>query len=320
MPDTDNKKIEIGFSGRVGFEHGNSKAFFENFVPLFSGNRFDEVIIDLSKADFIYPAATLFVLMMRRKFEETRFTLSIPLNTELHEYLHYCGCQDFFDSFPPADEQHSKINKDAKVFKLHQYSSDKTINTNSIAGTLTEMYESQQAMSPKVKANIIDSIDEVLRNVKQHSEFANVLIVGQTFPISKRIRLAIYDDGMGIRNHLTRKDYSALHAFLKSQFTVDLYERMKGEPANLAIEYAARECISGTNYEYNSGAGLNFLINDLAKPCNGDIFIISEDGFVHWNKGEVKESFALPYKIKGTMICMKVDALPDAKLVYTNEG
>jgi len=320
MSNVDNNRIEIRFSGRVGFEHGGSKEFFEKFVPLFSDNSFDEVIIDLSKADFIYPAAMLFVLATTRMFERASFTLSIPLNTELHEYLHYCGCENFFDSFPPADEQHSKLNKDARVFKLHQYDSGEMTDTNVIAGALTEMYESQQAMSLMVKANIIDSIDEVLRNVKQHSEFTKVLIVGQTFPISKRIRLAIYDDGIGIRTHLTRKDYNDLHHFLKSQFTVALYDRMKNEPANLAVEYAAKECISGTNYEHNSGAGLSFLINDLAKPCNGDIFIVSENGFVHWNKGEVKESFALPYKIKGTMICMKVDVLPDAKLIYNNEG
>jgi len=313
------KGITIFFKKRITFEHDSPEEFFTPFEHLFTQENVCEVVFDVTQSEFIYPSSLFFLLSIIETFKNKYidFQIKLSVNSPVHAYLRYCGCNKFLN-LPDLTDSSGDEFKDSKIFDIHQY--DTLRNTERIAEKLTGMFVAEQPLSPLVEGDLCVSIDEILRNIKQHSNFTNSLVIGQTYPTSKRIRLVFYDNGIGIKKHLTRYNYSDIHPNLKRFIDENTYNNIKASPANGAIEHAARYNVSATNYEDNSGAGLDFIINDLSKPCDGSVIIISEDGYVKWQNGTVEKSFSFPYRIKGTLVCVTMNVDHDYILKYRSEA
>ena len=172
-------------------------------------------------------------------------------------------------------------------------------------------------MSSSVETEIISSIEEILNNILQHSRYKDFFLMGQVYPKSNRIRFVFYDNGMGIKNHMVRNDYDSMHGMFKKNVSEEKFEKIKTNPANLAIELAAKNYISATNYEENSGAGINFLIEELLPVSNGKMCILSEDGIIIWDGRDQTVTYngAIGYGLLGTLVSLTLDCDPGTKIV-----
>lgn len=136
---------------------------------------------------------------------------------------------------------------------------------------------------------IADSIDEMILNSLAHSESSvGCVVVGQSFPSSQSIEVAIVDFGITIRGHLSRK-----------------YPNLSTD--ELAIREAVKEGITGTPSgslnrlgDPNSGVGLSELAG-FVESTGGELAILSGSSLVCFGSRIV----ALPLKgqpFPGTLI------------------
>lgn len=310
--------VTVVFMGRLNIDE-DIQEVFEKVIPIFQKpDSLEKVVLDLTAVDFIYPSTLLLFLGLREILIEKNVSFEITLveGSKIHEYLLYCGFGDYFQ-LPAFPETVSRtMNGEKDVYKLELI--DQLGDTFRRGENLVDMLKIRQPLSPQVEADIIDSVDEMLNNIAQHSGYSKCIILGQSYPSSKRIRFALYDNGMGIKSHITRLNYSDCHPVFKRLVTENMYLKMKHEAANVAIEQAARYSVSGTNYTRNSGAGLDFLIK-FSIPTTGTVSIISEDGMVKWKAGQMVESKVLPFPVRGTLVSATINCDADSLIAYDRE-
>lgn len=310
----------IVFDGRVNLLE-NTTDFIKKIECIFQkDSKNKNFVIDLTNATFVYPNVLLLFIAIKESVTNDKiFELEIQEGSDVHEYLEYAGFCEKFDLDPFPNSQPKKLSQSSHVFKLEEGA--QIGNYSKKACELVDFLKQSQDMSELVEAEVISSIEEILRNILQHSNCSKSYLIGQAYPTSKRIRFAFFDNGIGIKAHMTRNPYDNMHKVFKQHVSEQQYSRIKQDPANLAIVEAAKYGVSATNYQENSGAGLNFLINDLSKVSNGTVTIISEDGIVIWKEGNESPFLQakLPFKIRGTMVSLDLNCHPEAKLVYNYE-
>lgn len=316
--------ITLIFPERVTFEHKdldpnqNLSIFDPVYEKIRDGELITGVTLDFRSTKFIYPAYLVFIIAvavdLRKKGIST--TASFTRDSQLHEYIFHSG----FDAyFRVAAFTHGKESLNSEVFKVCKYSVGDLFPQRT-SQSLVEFIKSKQALSSKVEGHLIDSLHEIIRNIVQHSSFENAYFVGQTFPQVNRIRIVFYDDGQGIKSHLTRMPYSQTHKVFQSEVSQDLYELLLSSRSDLSIITAAKLGVSATNYEDNSGAGLDFIINDICRATSGSVVIISADGYVLWENGIQVLNFPLNYSIQGTLIAVTMGYESDSILTFKGEA
>lgn len=313
-----NEKVSLIFPKRIDFEDENyTEQFFKSFEVFFDSKKKNKVIeLVLNDTEFIYPSTLIFFTALIETLPRGSFALGCNLHQDspVHEYIFHCG----FDSIlklPKFDQRKSTIA--SEVIRLQEFNGK--INESKQAKSLIDLIENNQKLSPRVRAAIVDSFEEIFRNINQHSEASKTFFIAQTYPRSNRVRFVIYDNGIGIKTHITRLEYAKTHQAFKELIDEPMYVEMINKTANLAIEKAAINMVSGTDYTQNSGAGLNFVIQDLLLPTNGKLTILSEDGMVTWKAGKVSKSLGLPFKIKGTLVSVTIDVDSQTILKYKSE-
>lgn len=306
-------------SGRIGLDQSPDPVLSNFSTVLKDGTGINDVIVDLTHCEFIYPSMLIFLLSMRDLLEKrgVGFKLALQEGSPVHEYLLFCGFSKFFEMPEFPAETPKSIDPKSEVYAFQEGSS--LGDTYKIAQDIIDLLKSQQPLSPQVESTAIDSIYEILRNVAQHSGYSRYLILGQSYPKSKRIRFVIHDNGIGIKAHITQKPYEQTHPYFRKVVSEDLYEELKMRPANLAIEEAAKYMVSGTDYVNNSGAGLDFLINKLTVPTNGIVSILSGDGYVKWVAGKITESRSIGYYSPGTLVSVTINCNSGSILKYKRE-
>lgn len=296
--------------------------FFNKFRPLFERKpKSKNFVIDLRKVSFIYPNVLFFLIALRETFKDksVRFAVEVSDGGDCYEYLDYAGFCKEFGITPFPEDADRKLVMDANVFHLENITSLTNYSLKSVE--LVDFLKRSQDMSAQVETEVIASIEEVLRNILQHSSSDKSFLIGQTYPTSGRVRFVFYDNGLGIKRHMTQAPYDDMHPVFKKHVARDKYQAIKDSASNLAIVEASRYGVSATNYNDNSGAGLNFLIKDLCSVSNGVVTIISEDGIVIWKGGSSIPFYnnSLPYKIKGTLVSLDLDCHSGTRLVHKNE-
>ncbi len=311
------EEVEIKLQGRVSLED-DTEGFLATLQPAFEAFRKGSanITLDLTEAEFLYPSALIFLLALNEA-QGQEVNLRVKEGSALHNYLRFCGASKYFEMTGVEGSTTSGNPFDSKVFELRVLSD--LSDTQKVALEIVDLIKSEQPMSGSVESAVIDSLDEILRNTRQHSGFNHCILLGQTYPTSHRLRLVIYDNGVGIKEHLTKVPYEERHKQLKELITKSRYEEMQSGSSNIAIEEASRYMVSGTDYQKNSGAGLPFLIDDLSKPTKGTVMILSGDGWVRWDMGTMKKSKALPVSMKGTLISVTIEYEPESILVYKSE-
>ena len=312
------EKVTIRFPKRLDFEdEAYTESFFKHFEDIFNSelkNQMAELIFE--DTEFIYPSALIFFASMVETLPSGVVALScnIQQDSPVHEYVFHCGF-DRILKLPRFNSSKSTIA--SEVIRLQEISGK--INESRQAKELINLIEKNQTLSPMVRAATVDSFEEIFRNINQHSSATRTYFIAQTYPRSNRVRFVIYDNGVGIKSHLTRIDYPNTHQAFKELISEDLYKEMKSGSANISIQKAAVNMVSGTDYTQNSGAGLNFVLQELSVPTNGKVSILSEDGLVMWKSGKVIKSFGLPFKIKGTLVSVTIDVDPQTIIKYKSE-
>lgn len=308
------KEDEITLSGWVSLER-NSAELIEEFERIFryakskakSSSNKKAVIIDLCNVEFLYPCALIFILAFAetlKKDVSVRFKLQ--LNGHIHEFLWRAGFGNIFNlaQFPQEFRSHFK---EGKVLSLETGS--EIVNTRGKGEWFADRLSEVRPLGITLDAQTISAIDEILKNVRQHSKFTTWFGIGQAYPTSRRVRLAFYDNGQGIKSHIAKLKYSKQHIAFRSEISRQDYLKMQKTPANFAIKKAAIECVSGTDYKDNSGAGLDFLVNKFAREPDDLVTILSEDGLVIWKQGKIICDLALPFSIQGTIVALTAGGL-----------
>lgn len=315
-------EVRIEFEGRLDLDSSHG-FLFEKLRPLFGAQAgAGKFVLDFTKVDFIYPSALTFILIARERLEANGVGLEIELTegSPIHGYLHDCGLSEYIPLPPlPTDAAPSNLADLSSAPKVFPMKQGMLTGTKSAGERMVDLLKAEQPLSEMAEANVIDSIDEILRNVSNHSKYTNHIMMGQAYPKSQRIRFCVYDNGVGIKNHMTELLYRDRHQRFRELISEALYLELKDGSANKAIEQAARYEVSATNYTANSGAGLAFLINDLSVPTQGVVSIFSGNGFVQWKAGAIERNEALPFEIKGTLVSVTINCDPECVLAYDEE-
>ena len=272
-----------------------------------------KVVVDLRKSKFVYPSTFFFLIALKETVERKGiiFEVDVAQGGNVHEYLDYSGlCEEFdIEKFPPEEDKNLE-----NVHDVYRLQTGKEIpDCNVEAEKIVDFLKERQEMLPQLEKEIIESIDEIFRNINQHSGCEKYYLLGQNYPTSKGVRFVVYDDGIGIKKHMTRKSYDEMNINFQKNVSKQDFAIIEQEPANKAIFQAAQHGVSATEYEENSGAGINYLIKDLSSISKGKILIISGDGIVLWKEG-VPEPFLnapLPFEIIGTLIALDLDCSLD---------
>ena len=181
---------------------------------------------------------------------------------------------------------------------------------------LVDLLKSEQDMSSQVEQEIIESIEEILCNISQHSGCSQHFLLGQAYPTSNRIRFVFYDNGIGIKNHIIEGGYNSRHSNFKKQVSQDIFNDIVNSPSNLAIEVASRDFVSATDYTQNSGAGINYLIEKLLPISEGKLTILSGNGIVAWRNGrKISCDMKIPYRLQGTLVSLTLNCEPGTTIV-----
>lgn len=276
---------EISFKGRLDFE-AQPRAFIEKFEKHLSKKKGKDttLTVNLEEVDFIYPSTLIFLFGLLDVLKELNIYLQLKITEKsaIHEYMVYCGFSNFF-RVPELPEDFEPTLKREGLLPLEK--SDNLKNTESKAEWFINQFGD---FDNKFIADARDATDEVLQNIRQHSEYSEYLLMGQYHPKSTNVRLCMFDNGIGIKKHLTRHSYAKQHKAFKKEISKSRYSEISGSPANYAIEAAAMYCVSATKYEENSGAGINYIIKDFSEPYHGTVTIVSQNGFVQWKEGKKK--------------------------------
>jgi hypothetical protein len=310
-------RITIRLAGRVDIE-ANPSEFFRKFEELFRicndpsrarrGKDHTIVMIDLTAVDFIYPSALIFLLSLNESLNNlVQLNFKLAQKSKLHEYLCNCGFSQVYPIPPIPEGSFRHLVDKAVVIELQI--GDEIPDLESKARWFTDLVNVGQTMEIRFRDRSEESIYEIFKNVKDHSEATKHYLLGQGYPNSGKVRFAVYDNGVGIRRHLVKVKYQKKHPYFKDIISDSEFRKMRQEPANFAIEKASIYGVSATKYIDNSGAGLNFLINDFSRPYAGVVSILSEDGYVSWRNGELSESLSLQLNIKGTLVSITAKGL-----------
>lgn len=301
--------IKIRLEGRVCLET-NPEKFFSLFQELFSichrnvplrvGKSARKVIIDLTKAEFIYPSALLFLVSLPQSLHpEVELTFEVKEKGLVHEYLCNCGFGHIF-KIPELPSEFRKLVPKGEVIEME--SGTHVADEEAKARSFLDMVNKNNQMTTFFRNRSEESVSEILKNVKDHSRCTVFYLLGQGYPTSKNARFVVYDNGIGIKRHMTLLPYSKQHKYFQQKVSAADHKRIRESASNVAIEIASIYGVSATKYVHNSGAGLDFLINDFSKTTQGSVSILSGDGYVCWSAGKKVTSIPIPYEIHGTLV------------------
>ena len=301
----------ISLSDRVQYSDEPKKFFHLFEQALINNAKGKRIKVDLTGATFIYPEALLFLICLRESVEGT-VDIHFENGSQPHEYLDHAGfCEQFNINKFPLDQEKTLVGK---VFELRKMQG--SVNGHQMATELVDLLKSEQDIGPSVEQEIIESIEEVLGNILQHSGCSQYFLLGQAYPTSNRIRFVFYDNGVGIKNHIIAGGYNSKHPNFKTQVSQNTFNDIENSPSNLAIEAASRDFVSATDYTQNSGAGINFLIETLLPVSEGKLSILSENGIVAWRNGrKISCNMKIPYKLRGTLVSLTLNCEPGTTIV-----
>ena len=282
------------------------KSFLNKIYSSLSDEGAAATNIELSGVDSVSPFHLLLLFAMKNIYEKKGVPLALIIKEEadFYKFMLETGIAKAFGCLP-----HGKKSTSRGIGSQHQLS---IVNsTVFLTGKTISSYSSMAESAVRdllnhydVKYNIIDALDEILRNVGQHSGFKDFYLITHLDKDNKLFKFAVYDDGIGIRTHLSKKPYDEMHPIFRKQVSRTAYNEMTNSHKK-SIELAIIDGISGTDYSVNSGAGLNFLLNEVCACC-GTVFLYSGNGFLEW-KNRQKNLFKVKSTIDGTLIAGSIE-------------
>lgn len=238
------------------FARGDAAALAWDILRCTGSHRIPDTI-DLSRCTHLkpYSLACLCGLAELGRYNDRQITILPPTNTPCASHFARLGLPDFF-ACDWGSEQMRETN-----FRIEHVRWPLGDTSDRIMDLLAPRASLQPGMFPRMT----ESLDEVMRNALTHAVSPiDCIVVGQAYPATEKVDVAVLDLGQTIRSHLTQ---NPRYAHLSSDTE--------------AIRTATEDGVTGTpdgekNHrgEDNSGAGLAELREFCESGC-GELTVLS---------------------------------------------
>lgn len=244
-----------------GFADGNSGALKYDIIKR-AGSRQVPDCIDLTECPHLkpYSVACLCSLAAVARLGGRKVGLKLPKEPAAAEHLCRLGVPDWFECGPLPEVVRRESNLPVEQVRWPPANA---------ADRIMEMLVPSAQLPPGVGPRMKESLDEVLRNALTHAESdIDCVVVGQSFPTTGKVELAVLDLGQSIHGHLTKNPK---------------YAGIRGDAE--AIIRATEDAVTGTvgflnrRGEPNSGAGL-YELRKYCESGGGELTILSGDSWV----------------------------------------
>jgi len=273
---------------------------YESQLPRFlasldAGEQADAVGIDISKVKFLMPAAVVAVLARCHRWKREGRSLSLTGIKEC-ENLRYLQRIDFLHhlgiDYPETFVRHPAAHRFVPVQTLNFA----TGSVDKIASEITTCVLPGTAPDDDVFQALQYSCGELLSNSKYHSA-GRGFVCAQFFPARNLVRIAVADDGGGIRGSFTGTSREA------EAGTADAAIRLALLPGvSSALLRTVPQPYGGQNHR---GVGLS-ITRELTKEARGQFTIVTEDGWFDEFAGSEKSPPKIPISFPGTLVAISL--------------
>ncbi len=148
-------------------------------------------------------------------------------------------------------------------------------------------------MPPGIASSLADHLDEVILNAIQHADSTiGCVVVGQAFPTTGKVEIAVLDLGITIPGHLRqRPEYNHLCSDAD------------------AIIKATEEGVTGASGITNSGVGL-YELKSYCRQGHGEMAILSGSSIVVFGQAEHPIIHAFRGNFQGTLVNLRFSTRP----------
>ena len=266
-----------------------------------------DILLDFENARFIRNnyLSIVGLAIEKLKAEGGKYDINPPKNTKVLkamkdvEFLDkFCDIEKGTDSYKTMI-RYTNISSDSdvKLFEFYDYFQKKLL-------------AKVQNISDKLANKIMQKVFELFSNVFRHSQSEfGLFCSGQFYPSNDKFYFTIVDGGIGIKqnvNNYLQKEFNKNKGLLSRK-------KYQEKDAVECIEWAIQEGHSTTG---KGGLGLALLI-ELVKKSNGQLEIISDNGYYAIKNGKISKN-TIKNKFSGTIICIGLDT--DASKFYYLQG
>lgn len=271
---------------------------FEEHLPkmlglLRTGDDFTSITIDISNVRFLTPAALVTILACCHRWRQEGKALSLA-GTGQCESLGYLQRIDFLRHLGVELDEDFRRRPEANRFVPVRSLTFASGSVDQTASEITRCVFPDAHVDDDVFQALQYAAGELLSNAKYHSG-GRAFVCSQYFPERSLVRIAVADDGQGIRR----------------SFEGTTRETDADTAAN-AIELALEPQVSSANLRpltnpyggrNHRGVGLT-ITRILAKEAGGRLIIASEDGWFDESHGERIALGGTPPFFPGTLVSL----------------
>lgn len=287
--------IEYKISFPREYNKNNLKDSFKQYRKVLD-NKFERIVFDLSKCQFIRPTGIVAIVSMvqflkhinREKNINQKLILRHPYGESLKHYLNRIN---FYELVGIETEEIIRRDSSGRFFEVTNINSHTEVRD--ISENLAQIFMQQTNSSEDLSGNINSSLSEILDNIFHHSRSPiDGVVCAQTFSRKREAEFAICDTGIGIKESLSHNpEYSNL--------TSD--EDAIGKALQKEVTGTIGENEVGLN---NTGEGLYYIKEAIISNL-GDFHIYSKEGKVAIEQGNIEYSQVPLWP--GTLISITID-------------
>ena len=265
------------------FATGNSAGLAWDILHRTATHRIPDVV-DLSGCVHLkpYSLACLCGLGAMARVAGTPIRAIPPVHLECAQHLVRLGIPEFL----PGEWERGEARETNIVAKQVEWPPSRE------AERIVEVLAPRAALAAGVFPEMVAGLDEIMRNALTHSlSPIDCIVVGQAFPQTEKVEIAVLDLGQTIKNHLVSNPE---HAHLRTD--------------QAAILKAMEEGVTGTpngqrnrRGEPNSGAGLPF-IRQYCEGGGGELTVLSGEAWATFSGGRTPVMGDLRTRFQGCLV------------------
>jgi hypothetical protein len=263
---------------------------------LSQGDQYDEIDIDIARVKFLVPAAIVAVLARYHRWLHRDRKVVKFVGLEACQSLGYLQRMDFLRCLGIDHPENFVRHPEADRFVPVRTLNFATGNVDVVASEITRCVFPETDPSDGAYQALQYAAGELLSNAKYHSG-GRAFACAQFFPKRSLVRIAVADDGAGIR-----------HSFLATS-----REQDASDP-NAAIRLALQPGVSSALLRPNPnpyggqnhrGVGLS-VTRILAQKAFGQLTIASDSGWFDEVQGEEQTPITKQFDFPGTLVAVSL--------------
>lgn len=262
-------------------------------ASLETGDPHDAIEIDISRVKFLTPAAIVSVLARCHGWARNGKSIFLG-GVEACEALQYLQRVDFLRHLGIELEERFTRRATTDRFVPVRSLNFASGSVDEVASEITRCVLPDTHPEDDVFRALQYAAGELLSNAKYHSG-GRAFASAQFFPARNLVRIAVADDGMGIRRSFTNTSREADAA------TADSAIRLALTPGvSSALLRPISQPYGGQNHR---GVGLS-ITRILAKEAGGRLTIATEDGWFDELNGREISRTGAPHQVPGTLVAL----------------